>query len=291
MTRKLKPTGPTFREYIETYIAERELCKDYSTAMRERCHRFIRWCGHEILVSGLTCNQLNNYFTELEESELQPQTIKGHRSAIRAVWQAAFMDELVDEPPLRLKPIRCSLPVPEAYTLEEIRKLVEAAGKIKGFAPNGVKWSDLWCGLILGAFSTGLRRGDMLRIQRAKIAEDGLIVIRQHKTGFDVCVRFSEESLACIRRIETEDGRAFPWPYHENNFVPAWRRIRKAAGVNRGEFRWLRRSAASYAEKQQPGLGTRMLGHRDPRLVVRHYADPTISAADPVTLPAIGGVA
>jgi integrase len=288
MTRKPKTKGPTLAEYVETYIAEREVSPGYRDLLRRTAARFCKWCGRDIQVANMTCALVNKWLDFLKAGDIKPQTIQGYRRNIRSVWMAAYMDELCDEPPFRLKRIRCPMASPEAYSIAEIKKLVDAAKRLKGFARNGVRWSDLFPALILAGYSTGLRRGDLFLVMRSQIADDGRSTIMQHKTGFPVVVCFSPEAMEYIRRIQTDDGRAFPWPYHHNVFQVWWRRICKDGGVGRGQFRWLRRSAASYAEKQQPGLGSRMLGHRDPRMVVRHYADPAISAADPVALPAVG---
>lgn len=283
-----KRYGPTLTEWTETYIREHDLSEKYEYLLRRRVKLFNKWAGRDLPVAELTCDLVNKWLDDLRRSGLKPTSIAGYRRNLRSVWMEAYMQKLCDDPPFRLKRIRAPLPSPQAYTLDEIRLLVGAAKALKGFAPNGVRWCDLWTGLILSAYSTGLRRGDLLAIERSQIADDGLASVIQHKTGFVVIVRFSAEAMECIRRMNADDGRALSWPYHANIFSNHWRRLRKDSGVNRGQFRWLRRSAASYAEKQMPGLGSRMLGHRDPRLVTRHYCDPVIAAADPVALPAVG---
>jgi hypothetical protein len=61
------------------------------------------------------------------------------------------------------------------------------------------------------------------------------------------------------------------WMLDPSFFGRHFRAVAKAAGVNRGTFRFLRRSSGSYVELQQPGAGGKHLGHADGRTFGKHY--------------------
>jgi len=61
----------------------------------------------------------------------------------------------------------------------------------------------------------------------------------------------------------------------------------KRAGLQSGTFRWLRRSAGSYAESVQRGNGAAALGHRSEGVFRTHYDDPSISKPTPIIVPAL----
>jgi hypothetical protein len=60
-----------------------------------------------------------------------------------------------------------------------------------------------------------------------------------------------------------------------------------AAGVRRGQFRWLRRSAGSYADVEKFGNGSLVLGHRDRRMFNSHYECTDITRREPVSPPTL----
>jgi hypothetical protein len=61
----------------------------------------------------------------------------------------------------------------------------------------------------------------------------------------------------------------------------------KAAGVRDGCFKWLRRSAGSYADAAQAVNGSRLLGHADQRVFGKHYEDKSINRKEPIAPPKI----
>jgi integrase len=165
-----------------------------------------------------------------------------------------------------------------------------AAQTQKGFFPdNGVRRSTFWFAAIHAAYSTGLRRGDLLRVNRDDIDVDGKCIVVQSKTGYRVVVRFSPEAIEAIQQMDPEENeRSLPWPFHENSLSIQFREIiLPAAGVSHGCWKWLRRSAGSYAESVQPGTGSKALGHRSMAVFNGHYNDESISVAEPVSPPPI----
>ncbi len=276
----------TLVQYLERYLGCHDLSPEYRDKLGYQIALFIRWYGSDPKIAELNCDVVNQWLSALLTTDLSPHTIDGYRRGLRSVWWYAFQEGDNDNPPLRLKKIRKPQQIVEAFTHEQISKLLRAADKFPGFFPtNGVRLCLLWRALILSAYSTGLRRGDLLRVKRSQIADDGMAIVVQSKTGHRVCVQFSLEAMRAIRAIGDEHEFALPWGYHENALARQFRAIRMAADIDRGSFRWLRRSAGSYAEAAQPGAGSRLLGHRTLSVFNGHYNDESISVSRPVAPP------
>jgi integrase len=276
--------------YVVRYLVGRDVTENYWKLTQARVRLFIEWYGEDVLISELTCEMVNAWLTAAADSKLSKVTISNYRRAFHAVMHCAYMEGASDEAPWRLKKIKTSRLLVECYSLREIRSLIATAAKLPGFLPNGVKRSDFWQGLLHGAYSTGLRRGDLLAVLRSQIGEDGRATVVQSKTGHVVCVKFSPETRDFIAHMVTPrqfDDRAFPWPFHENALPRQFRALVKLSGVRRGTFKWLRRSAGSHSEAEQRGNGPALLGHRSEAVFRAHYEDPTITKATPIEPPSL----
>lgn len=275
-------------KYVDIVLLARDITAEYASKVRYCNRRFIEWLGKEPTISELECQSVNAFLTYLKEIGKKPDTVAGYRRAILVVWYQAFYDGHTEIPPLRVRKIRTPRDPVEAFTHNEILALVEAAKQEKGYFPNGVKAATFWVAAIHAAYSTGLRRGDLLRLKRSQITDDGVCHVRQNKTGYRITVRLSEEALAAVNAMRSvESELALPWPYHENVISRQFRRIVKRAGVRQGQFRWLRRSAGSYAESEERGNGKVVLGHRSEKVFHDFYEDPSITVTAPIVPPAI----
>lgn len=282
----------TFVVYTEKYLDSHDVCRDYAQRIRGRVRAFVEWLGEEIMVRDVTCELVNEYITALQQTtELESTTINNYRADLRAVWFDAYQLDCNEHPPLRLRRVPKLREAIEAFTHEEINKLLVAAKASPDFYRNGVNRSVLWRAAILSAYSTGLRRADMLAVRRSQILPTRVATIKQQKTGFPVVVKFSVEAVECIGQIAIpDDDRALPFPYGAKVFGCHFRELVKAAGVRPGTFKWLRRAAGSYAESMQPGGGTRLLGHRDANVFNNHYRDDSIVQQKPIEPPELVAV-
>lgn len=273
--------------YVDRVLCARDLTPDYVAKVRYCCRKFCEWLQCDPGVDGLEPQSVNEFLAHLQAMGKRPDTIAGYRRAIMVVWNAAYLEGDAHVPPLRVRRIRTPREPVDAFTHGEIRTLLETAVRLEGFFPNGVRRADFWTAAIHTAYSTGLRRGDLLQLQLTQILENGVARVLQHKTGHVITVRISPEALEAIARARGHgDARAaLPWPYHSNALSRQFRSLVKAAGIRPGQFRWLRRSAGSYAERDCPGNGSRMLGHRSEGVFRNFYDDQSITAAKPISPP------
>lgn len=273
----------SFLNYVDRVLLARDITPEYAAKVRYCCRKFCEWLGFDLGIDALDCDPVNEFLAQLKVSGKRPDTVAGYRRAILVVWHEAYQCRDNNNAPLRVRKIRTARDPVEAMRHSDIRTVLTYVNGFRDYLPNGARRCDFWCGAIHSAYATGLRRGDLLKVRRDQIRQGGIAHVRQNKTGYPVAVRFSCEAMEAIDRMRVSD-LALPWPYHENALSRQFRRIAKAAGV-RGQFRWLRRSAASYAERECRGDGKRILGHRTDRVFQDFYDDPTISGQHPAAPP------
>jgi len=247
-----------------------------STEVQLRC----TWRAYlrESRTSGLEafdCQRVNDWLDELRENRA-PDTVRTQRGNLLVVWWWAYREGLVTEAPLRVRKLRPISRSPVAWTLPEVRTLVAAAE----LDPLRPLW---WSSLIRVGYDTGLRLGDLLRLRRDEIAES--MTVRQAKTGRTVSVRLRPETLAVAHRhLGYPSNSPLLWPLwgRREAFYRALRELVARAGIRRGTFRWLRRSAATQLERVDPGRGTALLGHASRRTTEAFYVDQSQLGAPPL---------
>lgn len=272
-------------DFVDRYLAERDVSAMYGEQLRVRCRMLQEFAGRALCVADLNCSLVNDWLSRAKDSGLSPYTVATYREHVLAVWNAAYQAELNDCPPLRLRRIKKPRLIVSAYTHSEILTLLLRASTLRGKMRNGNRRAHFWQAMIHASYSTGLRRGDLLRIFTRQIAGDGTAQIIQSKTNEPVLVRFSGDALRFAAKMQDRNGLLLPWPYRLDAMVLAFRRLRIAAGVNRGSLKWIRRAAGTYAEANRPGDGAKLLGHRSPIVFSRHYEDQSISRPAPVSPP------
>jgi integrase len=271
--------------YTDRYLMARSVSSDYAKTLRARIAAFTDWAGADVPVECLTCEMANEWLAELAECGMSAWSLRGYRQALLAVWGAAFQTGDNHNPPLRVRLVRPPRLVVEAYTHGEIAKLLRCAEGLAAIHADGNRASDFWLAAIHVAYSCGPRRGDLLAVKRTHVSPDGVLSFVQSKTKYPHRVQLSSQAILYCSRLKSDAGYLLAWPYTADWFTRTFRRLRDSAGVTRGSFKWIRRSAGSYAEKQQPGAGARLLGHRDASVFIRFYNDATISGELPISPP------
>lgn len=233
-----------------SYLLARPACQQYAKQIRSRMRLFDEW----LVGRAPTAALLNEYLITLESRQLEPETVRGHRSVILAVLKFSGWKP---ESPIRV--VRLRHKEPDCFTLDEIRRLLAAAEKLTGELPNGISHAAFWSLAIDVGYSTGLRYGDMTTLRASIIPADGECRVVQSKTGRFVDVRFTPWAIKAIRAHGHD--LAVPWPHCGNHFRTEFRAIMVGAGVRRGRWKMMRASAGSYAELEHPGKGHRLLGN------------------------------
>lgn len=138
---------------------------------------------------------------------------------------------------------------------------------------TAISQASAWLGALMWlAYLTGLRRGDLLRLTRFNLKEDGLDV-REQKTGKRVLIEWTPELRAIVDRTldASVDDRLFPLTESAvntafNRFQRSW----ESSGNERFLLRDLRAKHATDFE-DAGGDATNQLGHSQRAVTVRHY--------------------
>lgn len=284
-------SGWSVAEFVERYAETHDLKPGSVEQLAIAARSYEAFQGGRAEWSEVCDEKVNGWLAHLQGSGLKPVTVSAKRRALLTLWRAAHDENLVDRPPYKVKRIKCPERVPIAFLLSELKQLRDAAAGLEGDYPKiGIPKAIWWLSFLDFKYDTALRLGDVLSIERKDIWPGGRVSIVQSKTGHSHSVRLRprtiEEIDECMSYGRT---RAIIWPIwcRYNTWFQHFNEVRLAAGLKAGTSKWIRRASASYVERDNPGCGSRHLGHRSPGLAVKHYFDPRIVGRDPVLPPEI----
>jgi len=258
----------SIRSFLEeTYFTQRVVGPGQSGHLRDTANMLGRYLGREAVLSDLTAATINGFLKSIEIGK-SPSTMASRRGHVIAIVMAAVDAEALTPFPLRtVRRYRKSAPLPEAWSPDEVRRLIAAARDLPG-SHKGVPRAAWWSAYIATAYETGLRPVDLHRLTRASIAQNGVIAIEQHKTGVAIVRRVRPQTLKLIRSLRRPDTIFGGWLGKDQRTV--WfSRIVRAAGLN-GTFYKLRSTCGTLVERQHSGRGHVALGNGR-GVFERHY--------------------
>ena len=225
-------------------------------------------------VSELTVKNIDGYLTEALHA-LAPQTVQNHRRMLCTLRRAALRGNLlVDDCTGEIRRVKCPRPLPRAWSHEEIRRLIQAAGEMPG-GTKQCRWKILLPAWILVAYSSGLRLGDMLTLRHDSVRGNKVALVMA-KTGRPHVVMLDNAALQAIASLPIAGPLIFGGLVGRCVLIRAFRRLVKRAGMS-GSGRVLRRSSATDAAIAGMSPSDH-LGHMTPGLAARCYVDPVLVA-------------
>lgn len=263
---------------LERFCAE----KDLATAHEEKYRRSIRFLGqflkHPPTRADLAEQKINGWLRSVSRDR-SPATVRNHRAAITALWNWLADQDLVRPyDPRRLRRVRVCPPPPRSWTVAQVRQLLAIADRLPGQLRCGIKAADLMRGVIILAYASGLRLGDLCRLQRVDLV-DGRLAITQHKTKHPHTIALSPETVASLRPLLAIDSPLV---------IPVTRRTLRswterlfrhaeAAGFHRqpGQSLGMLRKTGATEVARAGGLesAARFLGHKTGTDIARRYAN------------------
>jgi integrase len=265
------------------YFVERDIRHSTRLFFIVKAGVFGRWLERPPLIADLNAATINAFITH-RLAVCSRETVRGERAVLRALWQFAHDAYLLDAPPSRIKPLKRERKIVEGWDRDQIRKLLEAAdaltGRIRGtFAQR----ADYWRAVVLVAYDTGLRAGDLQQLPASCMRQAGPITVIQSKTREPVETAIGDDAVAACKKIMAP-GRNQPFAIiGRRSFFEGFAAICKAAGLD-GRARMLRRTSGSLVERDNPGQGHKHLGNgRD--VFVRHYDVLRLSGRGPMLPP------
>jgi integrase len=110
-------------------------------------------------------------------------------------------------------------------------------------ACEGARWpdaqpypaADWWRALLIMAYLTGWRIGQLLAVRRADVDLDARTVLsraQDNKGKRDQLIPLDPVVIEHLRKLASFDTRLFPWNHHRRNLDLEFHRIQKAAGIH-----------------------------------------------------------
>jgi integrase len=308
----MNPTpSMTVRKFVDDFYAiERPIGHKQVLQLRDMVRVLTVFVGHDITLAELDENIVSRWTAWMEDQNYAAETCKSKQRMLLAVWRYAADFDVVPEPrKRRIRKVRKATPMTTCWTLAEIEKLLAAVDTAFGphnyagmCANTSQAWWEknvvghryrnidpraFWTAFIRTAFDSGLRLSDVLAMRREDIDFDtGVLVMQQQKTGQPIVCTLTPETLAAIDATYPPD-REFVFPWAKNwrqKFHLRFRTLVDAAGIRKGTTKWLRRSRATYAEKDAPGMARRVLGHSSSDTWKRYF-DVRIGTTAPPAAP------
>jgi integrase len=269
--------GSSLRQYAAVYVRLMDGSAGYLDQLEWAIASFERWAGRQMPITELTENLINDYLAGTKE-KLSPQTRLSRRNMLLRIWRHAATN-----PALSIRPqmpnrdligkVRRRQKSPEAWSIEDVGKLYTIANGLWGKYGGRVPKRLYWTAYILAAWSTGLRRCDLLSLRREDIPPSGRIVMVQIKSGRHVFGQLSKEAMLALADLAATHKDPLVFPHWCR--VPTWRKIAQRL-VRRAGLRLsigkLRASAGTAVEILHPGLGPQFLGNT-PAIFYAHYFD------------------
>lgn len=271
-----RSSSMTLPQLLDAYLAEREASPRYVESLRRTVRKSASY--GLVLVCQLEPAGVNDFLRRLDLSA----TTRGNiRRELMTLWRFAFEQAYTDVAPIRVMRIKQARRPPSAWDYTALRRLLAAAesdGRPVSARCRQMAWSAVMSAWIAVGFDTALRFTDILELKSSDIS-NGCIAITAAKTG-KVTVRhlsqYSQAAIAALLSV-SPDGTVFKWCVTRRRMLLKWKSFLKENQC-KGSSRWLRRSAATYVEAENPGSATHFLSHSNPALARLHYVDPTLLA-------------
>ena len=218
-------------------------------------------------------------------------TVQKERSRLLALAGYAQKKGLLSAVP-DVMTIRAYSRVPEAYSKEQIARLVAAAREMSGEI-CGIPASLFFVALFLVAYDTAARSGAIWSLAWTDYRPDlpGLLFRAEvQKQKADQLLKISEQTREAILRIRRPIfPRIFMWPLSESMRYYWVRKILKLAGLPHGrrdQLQRIRRTSLTMFHNLG-GDATRQAGHSTDAVTRKHYLDPSqqVHAADVLPRP------
>lgn len=281
----------TIDEFMrELFFPARDMEPNTRVLYEIKARRFSRWLGRPATLADLTEPTVNAYL-EHRLKEVRRATAKGDRAHLVALWNAAYDLRILDDVPRRVKRIKRGETIVEGWTPEKLGRLLKqcdappfGAGRFRGkpiFRPL------YWRAVVMFAYDTGLRLGDVLRVRFDELRHPEPFTLVQHKTGKAIRRAMRPETWEAVKalRLQSVGPRLFD-VMDRRHFFTSFKKLTEAAGVG-GTFKYLRRTSGSMVEAIQPGAGGKHLGHCDPTIFDRHYNVRELTDRPPTLPPSI----
>ncbi len=202
---------------------------------------------------------------------VSPATVNRELRTLRAILRKAHRWDYLPKLP-EFEFLKEPQKLPTYITPEDFAKLYKACDQATMPSDLSYPASDWWRGLLMMAYLTGWRVGQLLAVRREDVdLESGVAITRakDNKGKRDQKVPLHPVVIQHLRRLASFDPVMFPLNQNRRALYEEFARLQKAAGVcplekKRFGFHDLRRAFASLnADKMTPDALQLLMQHRD----------------------------
>lgn len=265
----------TLREALERYTLYRDIRPDTMAWYRRIVNVYCSWAGGDVPLDQFNGPAISQFMADKQKAGRSSHYIRSTRNGLVALLRA-IRD---DGPCERVRTVKTKPLDPEAWTPEEVDKLVKACAVL----PGDQCWR-MQLAILVGYYS-GLDSIDIRRLEQKDIEDDGTIVFRRSKTGKRVIVKIPAPLVALIRSRCPRGRCCFGITHSREWFRKLFAKVVQHAGLF-GSFKKLRKTSGSNVERIAPGTGHRHLGNSR-AIFERHYEAQRLTHGVPTMPPEI----
>lgn len=275
-------------DVLRRYATLRELKERTVQIYAESIIRFGQWLGHEPTVDDLD-DMTVAAFTRWRATNtrgkqgkpISAETVTKDRTVLMILWSFACRKKLHPSGewptlPRRKRVVR----TPDAYTVEDIQRLVIAARfRVGRIAGRPASW--FWPGLILTLYQTGERIGAVMATRWDDVdLERGWVrfpaEVRKGQTA-DNLKQITTDLAHWLAQERRGPGElVWPWDRLPKSLYASWGVLCRKANVRNRAFHAFRKSSCSFIHAAG-GDATAHAMHANPQMTARHYLDPKIT--------------
>lgn len=280
----------TLRETFEKHYDKTELRKATLVTYRAA---LVNWEKHtdNPPVNEVVNQTMDGFKKAAIEAGLKPASVNNYWRHIRAIFRRlapAFTGnptglEIIERVPY-MKLLKCPRKIPRRVSMDEFNRFYLACSVATIPHQAAAPAPAYWRALIVLAYTTGLRKGDLFNLRETDIdLEKRTVHFTAQKTGSESVHPLTVEAVTHIAKIIS--GREFLFARmsaSSGRFTLIWREILEAAGIERFTLHDIRRTAASEIERVRSGMGRLLLQHAPKGVTETHYLNMGEELADAV---------
>jgi len=268
----------TILDLTRQYVATVNASRSYTSSLTRTARRAASY-GIETTCQ-LSDKSVCKFLDCLQAEQYSDTTVHNMRRELLTLWRYAYLRNLTDRQPGRVRRVAARFAPPEAWGKNELRRMYERAREditpVSITSKFAVK--DVMPGWLMLGYETAARFTDVYEADQQDFRRE-CFVKRAAKTGK---VMVWQLSAKCLREVEgllsrSPDGTLFKHCLTRRRAFKMWRGFLDRHNF-RGTSRWLRRSAATALEAEEPNAASVLLQHSNPQLVRRHYLDASLLA-------------
>lgn len=277
------PSDRTVRHFFETVYVPRRLAHGSpgsAVAFRATINRLKEFCLTDATLEGLSDDLVEEFLVYWRLRGRAADSLKRMRGDLLCLWRFAWRKKRIETQPRDIDEIRTPKRLPEAWSVDELDRLLTVAASIEGKVGE-IPASLFWPALLLTAIETGLRKSALMSLQvRHFDAERGWVraLAEDQKQKADQDLPISEQTVRLILATQPA-GREliFPWPFTDPHTLDVrLRALLRQAGLphdRRSLWHRFRRTAATFTADLAGEIeAQRLCGHASIQ-TTRKYLD------------------